>query len=52
MKGGGLWPIHIIFFGFLFSMVFYAIKEIILSPMFWVLAPIVAIGAWLLRKFG
>jgi hypothetical protein len=50
MNGDGLWPIHIIFFGFLLALVAYAIKSIVLSPVFWVAAPIFAIAWWLLRK--
>lgn len=54
MNDRDLWPIHIIFFGFLIALVISAVKfmfeEIFGSPLLLVFVVVALIGIWLIRK--
>lgn len=54
MNDRDLWPIHVIFFGFLIALVFTALKfmfeEIVQNPILIGLILLLLGGAWLIRK--
>ena len=56
MNDNDLWPVHIIFFGFLIALVLSALKlmfeEVLQSPIMLLLIVLVLGGIWLIRKRG
>ena len=54
MKDNDLWPVHIIFFGFLIALVLSALKpmfeEVLQSPILLLLIGLVLGCIWLIRK--
>ncbi|MEJ6010463.1 hypothetical protein [Novosphingobium aquae] len=56
MNDKDLWPIHIIFLGFLIALILYAFKlmfeEILQSPILLFFVLVVTVGIWVVRKCG